>query len=597
MSADWQPSLRVDDLDFCEDADAGIAARGWSIQLLAEDGFSFGSPEAQIDQVTSWLQAGWLATLNGWDNRQITLPLVMLGTTARDLAKAEQALMLALRVDARRGGFDMTWQPPSTQGDPCVFEVTKAEAPDFTVAAADEMYLQRFYTVTLTALPWVRAIALTTVTIPAPATGSVTSTVIDDGSSAAGWTWNTTGADQSFGPTASDGGVSMSARRTSTPGTIYGAAVKSYGVAVDVTGEPYVRLKFDLMPPGVPGSMTVTATIDTDAGSVSTSTGLVLTNSSLVLWLTLPDGATEVYGNAFSITASNASSPPEFAIWFDDLTAYSAPYGVAQTGRESTRQFEVKGAVSAPGSLQIAGSAALGTGMIYTRPADAAIAPPMLRPKLTTGPSPTADSDTISGARTALATQHEFTLARGEIAPGTHALWAMLRASSTVTRTITWATRYSIGGDTSGDIETATREVPLVANTWTLARLGSFTLPPRNMGPAGSVLIRLIANAATDFDEGWIFDTDRGRLTVAPGLKKRLWIDSPTIQSDGIPGLWTGDDAGKSDVLDVSDDALSNPLHEFAIGLNQVTIVTFGATDAAGSLGYYRRFLAHVVDH
>lgn len=579
MSA-WEPSLRVGDLDFCEDAETGIAARGWSIQLLADDGLSFGSPAAQVEQVTSWLEAGWLATLNGWDNREIALPLMIVGTTARDLAKAEQALMLALRVDAERGGFDMTWQPPDDWGDPCVFQVTRAEAPTLSVAAADEMYLQRMYTVTLTALPWVRSTALTTVTVPAPSAGTPTVTSIDACTSTTGWSGSDT-------PSTTGGAVVTSRQiRLGSP-VAFTQWLERTGLSQDMSSSPYLMVTWDrqILPYG-------DALTNPVKFLVNGVEKVPVAQSGTVVWLDCTGMTINTVRIEYTITTAVA----DVTLRAFDLSRSTAAGDGGFTARESQRILQVGGAVRTPGSLSVAGSTSLGSGLLYLREASSGLATPTLQDKRTTGPSPTGDSGTISGVKTALATQHEFTISASQVARAQYQLWAYVFHSSTVTRTLTWATRWKMGGTTSGDIETGTRTVALVANVPQLVYVGAFTLPPRDLGTDGEILIRLKADSTCTLDEGWFLDRDHGRLVAFSGAKKRLWVDSPTVGSDGMPGLWTGDDADRSDQIEISDDALARGLPQFAPGLNQMFVVTSGATDAAVTLSLYQQFLTHVVD-
>lgn len=293
----------------------------------------------------------------------------------------------------------------------------------------------------------------------------------------------------------------------------------------------------------------------------------------------------------------SAGGPTSAAAIVSDISRSSATTDLGVTGRQSSRIIPVTGSMRTPGSLAIAATTGLGDVLGFTSPMIDGLATPDLQAKRTAGPSPTVDSTTVSGIRTALATQHEFTIPAGQVARGEHLLLVRIRASSTVTRTLTWATRWKMGSTTSSDVESGSESAPLAANVWTIAPVALLDMVPGNPGSAGSVLIRLIADAATDLDEAWIFDMENGRLSIVscgagsptPGsIHSRLWLDAATLDRPS-PSIWVGTEADRSDQL-FAMAARSFGAHEFKPPAQSLFVVTTGATDAEATLTHYPRW-------
>ncbi len=559
---------------------------GFVLEAEGDDA-TWGNPRPIVQAVESWLLDGALKSVTGWENRELFLRVRVRGVDGRALVRAEGAIRAELgRLNT------LTWTPPDGVGSPTVFELTEDSWFDHDFVDMNELRLTREFGLRLVALPWVRSSKLTVATVPAPSTPAPTVTVID--------ACNSVSADWQVWPGNILSAAVGSVRSAETiPADTLNAIVllSRINLSQSMATSPYLRIEFALMPNGATlretrwriNGVTTTPVAAGPTTAWFDCTGMTLTSVELRAVMDNPG-------------AGSVAAWVEFA----DISRSTAPRDGAATGRQSSRIIPVAGSMRTPGSLTIASTTAgLGDAIIFTRPAVDGMATPDLQAKRTTGPAATIDATTVSGVRTALATQHEFTIAASAVPEAGHLLVARIRASSTVSRTLTWATRWKMGGTTSADIETGTTTVALTANVWATFIIGRMLLPPRRMGPSGSVLIRLIANAATDLDEAWAFDVENGYLSISScgagspasgSVASRWWYDSPSISNDGIPGMWAGTQADRSDALAVADDAQAGDLHEFTPPAQALHLVTPGATDASASLSHYARFPHHVLD-
>lgn len=595
MITDPQHALRLGGLELVEDEATALATKGWAVSVMATD-TDWGNPVPIVQRITSWLQDGWLASVTGQENRELPIQIRLRGNSARDLAAGEQAVMAELYRPN-----ELTWQPPDILGDPCVFEIATSSLEQSPGGFDDmaELRRERIYRTKLTALPWVRSTVLTTVAIPAPPISTPTVTLVDNCSAVTNWAANygalsTDGSSVIVSSTASPAdGKTLRRRLTRTSLNIaMGSSryLRIYHARQFVDGPPYAAsVKFLVNGVELSPAMESPGATWLDCAGIATLNSLQAELTVTTDWALYPEITSAVL--QFSIA---------------DLSRSTAASNTGGTGRQSSRTVVVKGAVRTPATLPIrSATAGLGIVLAHSRPAALGLASPDLQAKRTSGPTATTDANAVTGARTSLATQHEFTLPADQVAEAEHSLVALVRCTSTATRTITWATRWKMGSTTSPDIATRSVAIAFAANVWTVVRLGSTKLPPRGIGSAGSVLIRMIANGALDLDEAWIFDVENGCTTIVdcgsgtptPGsIHSRLWIDAPTIQTNGRPRLQAGTAADRSDMLAMSDGALSDDVHEFVPGLNALHLVTTGATNATADLAYYRRAHTSILD-
>lgn len=586
----------LDPLPLVEDEATALAERGYALSVLADD-TDWGNPQPIVERITSWLRDGWLAAIEGWEDRDLTVRVKITATTARGLDLGEQALMSRLGRPA-----ELVWQGPDLAGDPVVFEVTTSHLEQ----ALDDMALlrqERSYLIRFTALPWVRSTKLTTISIPAPSTPAPTVTTIDDCTSLSGWSgWPTN-------TVALDSGSVVSSQLVPPDTRDSILQLERTGLSVSMSGSPFLRVAYALHPNGttfrpmefrVNGIKKTPVVIQPDGTGVVAwydCTGMTLASVRMQVSVDNP--------RAYSIS-------PDIAI--ADISRSTAPRDGGVTGRQSSRTVEIAGSVRTPASLAIqsaAGTLGLGQVLIHVRDLAASPMTPNLRAKRTTGPTATADSVTVSGLRSDLTQLHVFTLPASQIGTGRYVLYAMVRATpSAGVRTITWSARWKMGSATSSDLASGSATALLqgadaAGFPWSLVRLGNVPLPLRGMGPAGSVLIRMQADTACEIDEAWACDLTNGRLVVincgdgpafAGGPAARLLIDAPTIATGGLPGLRAGTAADDSDLLDMSDLAWSDDVLDFEAGLNGLHIVTTGVTDPDAILSCYARGHSSIVD-
>lgn len=588
---------------------AELSASGYNFQALSDD-TSWGNPVSIEEKVISWLQDGALLSLAGYDNRDdMVVRIKVVGTDSNKLALGERALMLETGKPNT-----LTWTPPDGAGAPCVFDVVMSSLSHSMddLGELRQPLRERIYTLRLKCLPFARSQAQVSVTVPAP-TGTQAITLIDNCSSATNWTKTiqvgagapATTAAAVTGGTAIIGQTSFLSQTESTR-----LSLTRSSLSASMTTTPYLRVDMSTYGTGMnwaSGTRDVSFKLNGLAAPIASQTGSIYWFDASALAITTLT-TFEVSGYVIG-----AGSTGNFTITVADLSR-SNVLGDQGTGRQLLRTIPVAGSARTQGDLAIADTTnALGSVLVYTYPQAAGVASPNLRAWYASGAGAiTADATTVYGSTMAIGgfTPY-FDIPASAIQPGGHIVLARLKRPTTGTSTIqvTVSGRQGssfVGPSTVGQ----TIAVPLVANTWKIATVGTLNLPFVQVGSSGKVRISIEEPAAAGvvLDEAWLFNIETGRLTwvecgtAAPsagGSSNRLWLDAATL-ANPTPDAFVGFASDRSDsyfpgrVDGLPGTAYSLPSHNFVPTVTNVFTVTTNSTASSITLSHYPRWHTHV---
>lgn len=545
-------------------------------------GTSWGNPVPIEKVITSFLQDGSIAAITGFDNREMTIMLMIKGEDSYALAAAEEALQLEV---GRRN--TLTWYPPNKIvgfGEPCVFDVVTSSF-DHELDDQDELHLQRKYTLTIKALPFARSQDVVKVVSPAPPSTSPSVTLVDACSATTGWAGSPNAVSTSGG--------SVRASATAPAGGNLGVTLTRTGLSANMSATPYLRVDYTWSALGVnSGFGGVTVKIN------GTTVTPVATNGN-VAWYLSP--VSTITSFSVSVVRSlNAGGSISLAV--ADLSRSDIAQDQAGS-RQTFRSLDVAGSARTEGSLVLADpTSSLGSVLVFTTP-DTDAAQPPLRARLVPGPSETASSLLVSGKSSDLGTIHPFEIPASLVPPGGYLLLARVKHATAGPRAITWAAKSRIGTTDLGAGDAGAIGVTLAADTWTIVEVADIDLPTKLLGPAGKVRIELAGPSGLLLDEAWIFNLDTGQLTwvecgnAAPspgGAANRMWLDAASIDNPE-PMVWVGNSADRSDAFGAGELMRSLGRHQFVPKATNVFTVNTNAVAVEVQLAHYRRYHTHVV--
>lgn len=583
--------------------DSEVAAdTPWVCETMAESA-TFGNPVPLVEEVRSLLTDGSLAVISGWDNREMSFRVRLKAADGKALAQAEAAFMA--EVLAKRPS-PMVWTPPMLDAWPMVCDVVHArfdrdyaDGWDF-----DERFRKfRYYTLTLTCLPWARDPETTTIeALPVPEDPNLPATysVIDTCDATTGWSTKPE-------PLSAWSTISMGLQ----PGYVRGQATCSGGSAapvamavtrtgaVDMLGDPYL-------------------TVDVDVSWID-STGIV------------PDRLTVVFGGTSTAVAPVAmkavangtrfyfEAPASFSTvkirqhFTRRSTATVAVMRVYEVGRSD--RIEVDGS----NGFQIARTAVVGgsaptqaalrldatpdpllgsTALIYT--GQSAAIP--MRNHRHSSDTVTTDPSKISGGTNSLAAPMVFRVPVSQLQHATYSLLARLSSAGQVT--VSWSAKVvsSAGAATPGS-ELVASGTTLVKNPtgdpWKIHHLADIQLPVVAIEGSTAHVVELSLSMASGgasvlVDEAWLLDTEHGAVTVIhePTAFQLTSIElrSPELESPRPAVIGTWDTYGTQDITRL---VTSFGTHLFEPGLLHVFTATDLAKYAQCELEYYRRYHSH----
>lgn len=580
---------------------ANPSGKAWTTNTLAE--LDFGNPEPVVAPIQSLLQDGSLAEILSHENRSIVIRVEISGP---DLAAVEDG-ELALMAEVNKGRNVLRWQPPDSFAHPIIFDVIWSRL-DFAFNDLDELRPVRTFTITLNCAPFGRDAEETVV--EAITTGEVlpspTPATVDACTSATGWAYTYTtsiGGVITTGPTVVSGVVRATLQRGTTgktgPGPVSLTLTRT-GLSADMTSTPFLVVSLATYYSQFTWTGSEFTINGTAIAPIGRSGNLFYFDCSAIPTITSFSATTR-----FLTRALSGDGNP--AVYFDvqDLTRTNMPPFVG-TGRQQFRQFTVGGSARTQGSIQLAHeTAALGDVLVYTCAADdAGGSQPPLRQYRTAGDAtPSPDASTASGASTSLNSgiPETFDVPANAVAEGTHSLMAIVKSAATGWKAITVAVSSLVGGNELGG-RTQVHLVNLTTTAWTVVELGRVTLPPVALPPGSTsfVRIKMSSTDAVSLDEALIFHGTKGALTwvkcgtgtpAAGGPSSRAWLDTATLDRPD-PAIWLGTTANGSDSRHAIGltEVPHHGTHMLEPGLINLYTLTLGATNAAASARYFRRW-------
>lgn len=538
-----------------------------------------GAPESVVESVTSALRDGSLTRVTKYDNRTVTIPVLIEGPTLGDLSEHEAALV----AEAMKPRNEFTFNPGDGFAADSVYDTFTADlVPEYDDDLEANGY--RRFSLTFTAFPWPRSAEK--VVSPAVAAGSPT--VVDDGSSTANWST----------PVPAGASLSVvSGAVRSTYSRAAGAAALRRTAAISTTTEKYVSVDWKSSAAGA-GLFRTSAAPSVNLPEIRRAPGAVagFTRS----WYEVPESVSSLSWVEFGVTHPAASGSATLEI---DRVQASATIPVFGTARQSVRSIVPGGSVPAEGTIMVQHeTAGLGETIVFSHPAEGGYAPP-LRPWWHDGDPEEANPAALSGATNTLTNATNFHVPVSAIPEGDVQLWARIFSDAAGSFQVYWAADAWMGGVVVGDSQTNSTMVTwATANTYALVPLARLALPTANVGPAGYHRIRIHTpgDLGKHLDEAWLFAMDRGRLTVvntgtgAPStgsVANRLRILAPSPEKPngsievGIASDWS--DAFTPGSASIPCDQTG---HRFDPEGSNIFVATTGTTDAAVSFEHYRRW-------
>lgn len=271
------------------------------------------------------------------------------------------------------------------------------------------------------------------------------------------------------------------------------------------------------------------------------------------------------------------------------------------TVKQRIGTFAVRGSVTPRGSLSVQHTTeSLGSVLVYSG-SDEYV--PANRDYRTSGPTPTVLPGTVSGARDALTpglvTRYERPLST--LPPGEYAVvvFGMAGVSGSLLR-------FQMGANVGGNAVSGTAfEGGLVSAShygdFDFFDLGMVRVPLTDLPAAATIVITITNDAAAadtfTLDETYLLNVSTGRASrfycrdsaPAAGLSSNLlWIDSPSVDNDGLGRYVRGTQTDRSDAFSallpvVSGLVGSQPVpavHEFPAPTTQIFVVASNVTTA-----------------
>lgn len=562
---------------------------------LVPFGFDPGVPDAAAQVLTSFLTDGGLEQTTRRGNRTIVLPVLVEGSDLANIAEAENAL----RLECDKPLNVLYHDPGDGFAEPYRFTVFRG----VVTWQRDDNYERagyRLFSVEFRAKPWPEADTVTVVSSLA-ASGSSTTT-IDDGTSATGWTAKVNGS-------------------TVSPGVVSGA------VKVSATTSAIIP------PPRVNIAMTRTGSIDTSSETYIVVDWKAAAGAAVISFTALGDGKTlpliavgpsptagwtrsTFQASAASVSAlamTLVSSPPvalgtqTTSLAVDNITTTDVRPSLG-SAMQQVRSVPIAGSAPSVGSLVVEHETdALGDVLIYTCPDDGlGYVPPCRVYRVAAG---TSEAEAASGAYDSLATVIAYDIPVAALPPGEYLVMTRTRGqtdgSSPDSAVMTWTYTPRLNGFDLTAVSTADVAVPTLED-YTLSAVGMATLPSMGVAPGPTAVMRLTATVADPgdeifLDELYLFNLTVGRLsrvacgTGAPssaGLSNRLWFDSPSSDNEGREEYWFGFAADRSDARSAWGAVAAPTVHEFPPGVLKVFTLATGP-DTAVNVSYIYRVAGH----
>lgn len=574
--------------DFTEDSP--VPASGYIIEASsADDGTTWGNPDAVITSIQSQLLDGSLGKITSFENRTAVVMIRLLAPNMDGLEQGEADLM----AEVYRDGWNQLSWTPAGSNNPTVYDVVYGDL-QFTFDDFNDALCKRQYTLTLTCLPRPRsATAVTVASLPVPP-ATVTTVTVDTCDSLTGWAGTPNTATLASGSVkesvAASENVTMSLKRTgsvsmsSTPYLIVSGGFDH--------GLSYTQLP-SLVTFWIDGTQITPAHLDSSATS-TTHIGYTakfyhpagFTTFEMRFVRNAPGWPT----SAFTISVSDISRSNSFG---------------ATTPLQQARTLPVSGSARTQASLRVSTTdAALGAGtLVYTSTPQASGIQPPLRQYRVGGPDASSSSTAVSGSTNALATSQasadHWSITASALTPATYDLYAYVSVTSALTVTLS----YQASGTATGTpTVTGSRTVTLKAG-YQWIPVGSIELPPARVYPGSDDTVNLYLWASSTLltiDDAYLFSSE-GHLTIVDASAASLLllnsasIDEPeaTIWLGKAAGSTGGDPSVDTGVVYAGNRATAWEQHEFKPPTANVFVITPGTTKAQVSMTMFPRWGHH----
>lgn len=577
------------------------------------DGADWGNPQAITRTIEAWLTDGSTVVEDGADNRTLTLPVRVIASTSVALAAGEAALH-------HRCGRPtlLEWTPPWDDESPVtsVFRVWDASLAGVALGQQpgpgdlNERLLTRYYTLSLTAEPYARSEVQTLVSALESVPTSDDDYVfeqVDDCSSTTGWT-GSPNAVESGGTDDASVAVPFSTVDSSWVGGggqwWFGGAkytvTATRAGTVDMSDSPYLIVKA-----GMPGVTSVVSVV------VDGTTLEQVSANGRTRTYVMPTGVTSFSSVVVKGEFFTKQQMSTYLRVYD--VSRSSGSGTVATGKQTARTMWIDGSARSFGSVSVQHeSDGLGDVVLYTVPSSPAGYVPAMQVYQTDGPTPTADTDAVSGVKQAIDlvsygsdSPPTFLIPAALLMEGTYG--ALLRVKVTTPEDYQFGVAASVAdasGVTIGTIYLASTVVTFADTSYAMVWVGAMTLPPSAVPLESDLNVKVNVSAFlkssagdTDpvyLDELWLFNLTDGAVSVlSAGAAQRVWFDSP--DDDRLyPAVFTGSEADRSDAVGAPLGSVQSVgRHRLLPGLMDVFTVTTGAADATAAVSYYRRWHTH----
>lgn len=542
-----------------------------TIHALA-DGTDWGNPESVRRELWRALSDGSISAIDSWKNRTIPLRLKLSAGDSLALAGGEKPLHMLSGV--RRA--ELRWTPPNVFAAPAVFIVTASDL-SHNMDDLAENRSERYYTLTLSCLPFARS--LDGVSIAALAPFVTAPTVLDDCTTTTGWTTTATSGTASVA--VSSGAVVISVPSGATARTVVATITKSMprskrylAIEVEVLGGQVVA-----------GSIPVTV-VRTSLGGIWVP-NLVGVEGKW-LFLDVPPSLGSVEEIRFQVrypSEDGISVPVALA---QVLTIAESDVPAATAGRQSLRVFPTPGSADAPASILVerrTSPQTLGEAIIYTGP--------QYDPRLSVG---RIAFDAIDGTALSGKTDNDtvFTFFRraSEFPPGIFTLWGNpqlpLTSGSPTPGSINWTVAVSLVDDSGGII--TSQPTFTVTTTHTAGSekrmrcFGLVALPGADLPKDSPYRVKFVltSNVTAVWDEGLVFHQD-GQLTIVDtngNGATRVLAEAATLEHNARVMRGSGNSTQDVPVSMLSELRNWGGTHMFTPDETYLYVGTTGAVDA-----------------
>lgn len=531
--------------------------------------YDLGAGEVSYESLVSQMLDGEPVSSPRTGNRTISLPIMVEGADLLDVAANAEALW----AECSKSSNVLTIDPGDGFAPAGAFDTYRVDMVR-RASSENEQHNVRIYDLNIPALPWVRSVDLTT----QPAVTSDTAlTIVDDCSSAAGW------SSSESAPVVVSGAV------VTTEASGDGMAAMTRAGTIDLSTRPYLVVDWTT---SSAATAFIFGRINDEVLRTASPFGAAWTRS----YYYLPRGIGPVSflagplpsGGTFSVTqiATTKSLPDS------DTGAHQQMLTIAPGGSARTQaQIEISTA-----------SNGLGEVTLYTGPSGSAYRP-TIRRYLTS-------SDTVitnpAGSYQPITGASVYEVPVSTLLPGGYAVWARMACTTTADVPIVWNAGSWVNGTAVGDAQGDTLTCSFAANIWKMYPLGLATLPPAKVGPAGKVRIGIQrgSSAATVYLYDVFLFHESGDLTVvrcglgasaSGGSSRRLRVLPPSPENPG--GLLErGHATDWSDAFAAGSNASARParghvLHPEGTSVFVFTEGTPDGTGASVSASWHKRWL------